>query len=134
LVLSPTGSINLGFTTEGRLDVVLIIPSLGVPNWSVIYINTAPSAAGLKKPFYDIQDNRARSWTIARVVCNKNMGFAPTLVRSEDLAAYKKLVDCDAQKQEGTFSGDVLIEGLGPEHPGRTRGVSSIVPWKTGCD
>jgi hypothetical protein len=25
LVLSPTGSINLGFTTEGRLDVVLII-------------------------------------------------------------------------------------------------------------
>jgi hypothetical protein len=25
LVLSPTGSINLGFTTEGKLDVVLII-------------------------------------------------------------------------------------------------------------
>jgi hypothetical protein len=43
LVLSPTGSINLGFTTEGRLAGVLIIPSLGVPNWSVIYINTAPS-------------------------------------------------------------------------------------------
>jgi hypothetical protein len=36
----------LGFTTEGRLAVVLIIPSLGVPNWSVIYIiNTAPSAS-----------------------------------------------------------------------------------------
>jgi hypothetical protein len=35
---------HLGFTTEGRLAVVLIIPSLGVPNWSVIYIiNTAPS-------------------------------------------------------------------------------------------
>jgi hypothetical protein len=34
----------LGFTTEGRLAAVLIIPSLGVPNWSVIYIiNTAPS-------------------------------------------------------------------------------------------
>jgi hypothetical protein len=43
LVLSPTGSINLGFTTEGRLAAVLIIHSLGVPNWSVIYINTAPS-------------------------------------------------------------------------------------------
>jgi hypothetical protein len=43
LVLSPTGSINLGFTTEGRLAAVLIIPSLGVSNWSVIYINTAPS-------------------------------------------------------------------------------------------
>jgi hypothetical protein len=35
--------INLGFITEGRLVVVLITPSLGVPNWSVIYINTAPS-------------------------------------------------------------------------------------------
>jgi hypothetical protein len=34
----------LGFTTEGRLADVLIIPSLGVLNWSVIYIiNTAPS-------------------------------------------------------------------------------------------
>jgi hypothetical protein len=36
---------NLGFITEGRLAAVLIIPSLGVPNWSVIYIiNTAPSS------------------------------------------------------------------------------------------
>jgi hypothetical protein len=43
LVLSPTGSIYLGFITEGRLAVVLITPSLGVPNWSVLYINTAPS-------------------------------------------------------------------------------------------
>jgi hypothetical protein len=43
LVLSHTGSIYLGFTTEGRLAAMLITPSLGVPNWSVIYINTAPS-------------------------------------------------------------------------------------------
>jgi hypothetical protein len=47
LVLSPTASINLGFTTEGRLAAVLIIPSLGVPNWSIIYINTAPSTSVL---------------------------------------------------------------------------------------
>jgi hypothetical protein len=34
----------LSFITEGKLAVVLITPSLGVPNWSVIYIiNTAPS-------------------------------------------------------------------------------------------
>jgi hypothetical protein len=34
----------LGFIIEGKLAVVLITPSLGVPNWSVIYIiNTAPS-------------------------------------------------------------------------------------------
>jgi hypothetical protein len=36
---------NLGFITEGRLAAMLIIPSLEVPNWSVIYIiNTAPSS------------------------------------------------------------------------------------------
>jgi hypothetical protein len=35
--------INLGFITEGKLAAVLITPSLGVPNWSVIYIiNTTP--------------------------------------------------------------------------------------------
>jgi hypothetical protein len=45
LVLSPTGSINLGFITEERLADVLITPSLRVSNWSVIYINTAPSMA-----------------------------------------------------------------------------------------
>jgi hypothetical protein len=47
LVLSPTGSIYLGFITEGRLAAMLITPSLGVPNWSVIYINTTPSTSFL---------------------------------------------------------------------------------------
>jgi hypothetical protein len=28
-----------------NLAAVLIIPSLGVPNWSVIYINTAPQSS-----------------------------------------------------------------------------------------
>jgi hypothetical protein len=38
----------LGFITERKLTVVLITPSLGVPNWSVIYIiNTAPSTSFL---------------------------------------------------------------------------------------
>jgi hypothetical protein len=38
----------LGFITEGKLAAVLITPSLGVPNWSVIYIiNTAPSPSML---------------------------------------------------------------------------------------
>jgi hypothetical protein len=47
LVLSPTGSIYLGFITDGRLAAVLITPSLGVPYWSVIYINIAPSTSFL---------------------------------------------------------------------------------------
>jgi hypothetical protein len=40
--------INLGFITEGRLAAVLITPSLGVPNRSVTYINTAPSHLFIK--------------------------------------------------------------------------------------
>jgi hypothetical protein len=32
------------FLTEGKLAAVLIIPPLVVPNWSVIYINTAPQS------------------------------------------------------------------------------------------
>jgi hypothetical protein len=46
---------NLGFITEGRLAPVLIIPSLGVPNWSVIYIiNTAPSIKRIDEEPYHI--------------------------------------------------------------------------------
>jgi hypothetical protein len=41
-------------------------------------------------------------------------------------------VEFDAQKQAGTFKGDVLIAALGKEHPGRTRGVGVYAPWKTG--
>jgi hypothetical protein len=38
----------LGFITKGKLTAVLITPSLGLPNWSVIYIiNTAPSTSFL---------------------------------------------------------------------------------------
>jgi hypothetical protein len=34
------------FRTEGKLDVVLIKPSLGVPNWPVIYfINYTPTSS-----------------------------------------------------------------------------------------
>jgi hypothetical protein len=36
------------FITEGKFAAMLIIPSLGVPNWSVIYINTAPQSVGTR--------------------------------------------------------------------------------------
>jgi hypothetical protein len=57
--LFPTGSINLGFLLREKLVVVLITPSLGVPNGSIIYINTAPQSsnfsgavAGEKEDFF----------------------------------------------------------------------------------
>jgi hypothetical protein len=37
LVLSPTGSINLGFTLREDLLLCSSYPSLGVSNWAVIY-------------------------------------------------------------------------------------------------
>jgi hypothetical protein len=47
--LFPTGSINLSFLLREKLVAVLIIPSLGVPNGSVIYINTAPQSMRLDR-------------------------------------------------------------------------------------
>jgi hypothetical protein len=38
------------FLTERKLVAVLIIPSLGVPNWAVIYINTAPQSSYFLAP------------------------------------------------------------------------------------
>jgi hypothetical protein len=38
----------LGFITEGKLAAIFITPSLGVPNWPVIYIiNTKPPTSFL---------------------------------------------------------------------------------------
>jgi hypothetical protein len=38
----------LGFITEGKLAAIFITPSLGVPNWPIIYIiNTEPPTSFL---------------------------------------------------------------------------------------
>src|SRR5438132_13659476 len=49
----------------------------------------------------------------------------------------KKIAEIQAQVTEGSFvldrENDILTKALGnPEHPGRTRGRGSKVPWKTG--
>jgi hypothetical protein len=56
--LFPTGRLNLGFITEGKLAAIFIKPSLGVSNWPVILLHqlhankfsgtiiTAPSLPG----------------------------------------------------------------------------------------
>jgi hypothetical protein len=45
--LSPTGSINLGFTTEGRPATVLIIPSSWGSQWAVLTSHQAVFLAPL---------------------------------------------------------------------------------------
>jgi hypothetical protein len=42
LVLSPTGSINLGFILRGDLLLCSSYLPLGVPNWAVIYTPSDP--------------------------------------------------------------------------------------------
>jgi hypothetical protein len=54
LVLSPTGSINLGFILREDLLLCSSYLPLGVPNWTVIYMpssNFAGAVAGEKKDF-----------------------------------------------------------------------------------
>jgi hypothetical protein len=59
LVFFPTGLIYLGLITERRLAAGLIIPSLGVPNWPVIYIiNTAPSETSAREAGWEEMRSR----------------------------------------------------------------------------
>jgi hypothetical protein len=51
--------IYLGFITEGKLAAIFITPSLGVPNWPVIYIiNTEPPTSFLA-PLPGIEEEEA---------------------------------------------------------------------------
>jgi hypothetical protein len=46
IVCSSPERLNLGFLTEGKLAAIFIKPSLGVPNWPVIYfINSVASSS-----------------------------------------------------------------------------------------
>jgi hypothetical protein len=65
----------LGFISEGKFAVVLITPSLGVPNWSVIYIfNTAPSAIS--------QDGRSRKPGTSELPCYGGFAMQPAMGRA----------------------------------------------------
>jgi hypothetical protein len=65
----------LGFITEGKLAAVLIIPSLGVSNWSVIYIiNTAPSTSFLAP--LPRREKTYATWSHARTIFYFVFSFA----------------------------------------------------------
>jgi hypothetical protein len=68
--LSPTGLINLGFTTEGRLAAVLIIPSSWGSHRGVIY---TPSERSLSSN--NFQDSTKRKSTE-----KKTMGYLPRVL------------------------------------------------------
>jgi hypothetical protein len=53
LVLSPTGSINLGFTLREDLLLCSSYLPLGVPNWAIIYM---PSSTAISIIIADSHD------------------------------------------------------------------------------
>jgi hypothetical protein len=67
--LSPTGLINLDFTTEGRLAAMLIIPSSWGSQRGVIYM---PSAAS--------RDDR-RHGKVGKAAADGGKGFAPSIAQ-----------------------------------------------------
>ena len=57
--------------------------------------------------------------------------------KPETQEVVKKIAEIQAQVTQGSFvpdrENDILMKALGnKEHPGRTRGISSKVPWKKG--
>jgi hypothetical protein len=46
IVCSSPERLNLGFLTEGKLTAIFIKPSLGVPNWPVIYFIKSVASPG----------------------------------------------------------------------------------------
>lgn len=97
--------------------------------------DTEAVAAGRPPPFSEIKDVRTRRWTRARSKSDESTGYVPALFNSNDIEAYQKLKDANDKKQKGEFRGDVFIEGLGDkEHPGCTRGVGALAPWKIGLN
>jgi hypothetical protein len=65
------------FLTEGKFAVVLIISSLGVPNWSVIYINTAPQSGYVRaRATLPLHDEVLRKYRIDfKLIYFRNLGW-----------------------------------------------------------
>jgi hypothetical protein len=77
------------FLTEGKLDAVLITPSLGVPNWSVIYIiNTAPPTSFLAPLPGSKEEEAPTSTTFSHV------NYAPAVIKTISLSKLLVLKIC----------------------------------------
>jgi hypothetical protein len=100
----------LGFITEGKLDAVLITPSLGVPNWSVIYIiNTAPASHNLF--FIPIHEHTSGKSTFIRI-----LGVRHCLQASVESGTRQRHIDHACQG-----SVETVAAGVGGGGGGRSR-------------
>jgi hypothetical protein len=86
--LSPTSSINLGFTTEGRLATMLIIPSSWGSQWAVLTSHQPSTPMRPVETPQPGQDTAGGSSRPARAMATPTLsGAAPSPSRSDSSAA-----------------------------------------------
>jgi hypothetical protein len=64
---------NLGFLTEGKLAAIFIKPSLGVPNWPVIYFINSVASPTSSKNIRRNQGNSNAKFAVTPHRCSKVM-------------------------------------------------------------
>nr|CAJ14990.1 OSJNBb0018A10.19 [Oryza sativa Japonica Group] len=101
--------------------------------------DAAAAAANVPAPFSDIPEQRARNWARARGKVNPDGSV--TFENKSDAIVYQELLGLVAEQASQSEvesapkrrEDDILTKALGTkEHPGRTRGIGSDVPWKHG--
>nr|CAD39910.2 OSJNBa0065B15.14 [Oryza sativa Japonica Group] len=101
--------------------------------------DVAAAAANVPAPFSDIPEQRARNWARARGKVNPDGSV--TFENKSDAVVYQELLGLVAEQASQSEvesapkrrEDDILTKVLGTkEHPGRTRGIGSDVPWKHG--
>ena len=81
-------------------------------------------------------DERSKNWMLGRRLTSSSCAKL-SFNKPETQEVVKKIAEIQAHVIEGSFvpdrENDILTKALGNlEHPGRTRGKGSKVPWKTG--
>nr|CAE05927.1 OSJNBa0034E24.21 [Oryza sativa Japonica Group] len=101
--------------------------------------DAAAAAANVPAPFSDIPEQGARNWSRARGKVNPDGSV--TFENKSDAIVYQELLGLAAEQASQSEvesapkrrEDDILTKALGTkEHPSRTRGIGSDVPWKHG--
>src|SRR5438876_5730743 len=90
---------------------------------------------GKQIPYANL-DDRSKNWMLGRRSTSSSCAKL-SFNKPETIEVVNKLAEIHAQATQGSFvpdrENDILTKALGTkEHPGRTRGFGSKVPWKTG--
>src|SRR6266511_1483432 len=107
--------------------------AVSIPKWEKELEDTI--IAGKQIPYVNL-DDRSKNWMLGRRSTSSSCAEL-SFNKPETVEVVNKLAEIQAQATQGSFvpdrENDVLTKALGTkEHPGRTRGFGSKVPWKKG--